>query len=77
MPYLDHTAAGVRTHVLASLFGFGLAVLHQHGLNLALPLGLAAVGGIQVASFWRRSASGQYGWTSELSILVSVLIGVL
>ncbi len=70
-------AAGVRTHVLASLFGFGLAVLHQKGLALALPLGLAAVGGIQVASFWRRSASGQYGWTSELSILVSVLIGIL
>ncbi len=70
-------AAGVRTHILTCLFGFGLAELHRRGLPLALPLGLAAVGLVQAASFWRRSAGGQYGWTSELSILVSFLIGAL
>jgi len=70
-------AAGVRTHVLACLYGFGLAVAHRSGMPLVLPLGLASVGLIQAASFWRRSASGQYGWTSELSILVSFLLGIL
>jgi uncharacterized membrane protein (DUF4010 family) len=70
-------AAGVRTHVLACLYGFGLAVLHRMGIPLALPLGLASVGLIQAASFWRRSAGGQYGWTSELSILVSFALGIL
>lgn len=70
-------AAGVRTHILSSLFGFGLAELHARGVPLALPLGFASIGLIQAASFWRRSASGQYGWTSELSIMVSFLIGVL
>lgn len=70
-------AAGVRTHILACLYGFGLADLHRRGMPLVLPLGLASVGLIQATSFWRRSAGGHYGWTSELSILVSFLVGVM
>lgn len=70
-------AAGVRTHILTCLFGFGLADLHGRGMPFVLPLGLVSVGLIQAASFWRRSATGQFGWTSELSILLSFLVGVM
>jgi uncharacterized membrane protein (DUF4010 family) len=70
-------AVGVRTHILTCLFGFGLADLHGRGMPLVLPLGLLSVGLIQAASFWRRTASGHFGWTSEMSILVSFLVGVL
>lgn len=70
-------AAGVRTHILTCLYGFGLAELHRRGMHLVLPLGLASVGIIQAASYWKRSTAGHYGWTSELSILVSFLVGVM
>jgi uncharacterized membrane protein (DUF4010 family) len=70
-------AAGVRTHVLTCLYGFGLAELHRRGMPLVLPLGLASVALIQAASFWKRASSGHFGWTSELSVLVSFLVGVM
>lgn len=70
-------AAGVRTHILTCLYGFGLADLHRRGLPMALPLGLASVGLIQAVSLWKRAAGGHYGWTSELSILVSFLVGAM
>jgi uncharacterized membrane protein (DUF4010 family) len=70
-------AAGVRTHILTCLYGFGLAELHRRGMPLVLPLGLASVGLIQAISYWRHSSGGHYGWTSELSILVSFLVGAM
>ena len=69
-------AAGVRTHVLTAIFGFVCAELHKAGLPGTLLVGMGLVGLVQVASFWRRTANGLSGWTSELSILVSFGIGV-
>ena len=68
-------AAGVRTHVLSALVGFVCAEIHKAGIPGTLLVGLGIVGLVQVASFWRRTAAGLSGWTSELSILLSSCIG--
>ena len=70
-------AVGVRTHVLTSLLGFLLAELHKAGLPAALAVGLGLVGAVQIVSFWKRTANGPIGWTSELSVLISFTIGAL
>lgn len=70
-------AAGVRTHVLAALFAFLLAVAHRAGIPGALVVGMSVVGLIQVASFWKRTDQNLRGWTSELSVLLSFAIGLL
>ncbi|MBK8800993.1 MAG: MgtC/SapB family protein [Fibrobacteres bacterium] len=70
-------AAGVRTHMLVALFGFLMAQLHQAQVPFAIVAGLVVVGAIQVASFWRRVQSNLFGWSSELSVLLSYSVGVL
>lgn len=70
-------AAGVRTHCLVSLFGFGLAVLARQGWTAPLPVGLAAVAGLSMLSFLHRVREGRGSWTSEAAVLLTFLSGVL
>ncbi|HNY29552.1 MAG TPA: MgtC/SapB family protein [Fibrobacteria bacterium] len=70
-------AAGVRTHMLVALFGFLMAELHQASVPFAILGGLGVVGLIQVVSFWRRVQADLFGWSSEMSVLLSYSVGAL
>ncbi|MCB9495656.1 MAG: MgtC/SapB family protein [Fibrobacteria bacterium] len=70
-------SAGVRTHALASLLGFGSAFLGREGLTQAPLLTLGSVTVLGAISYWTKSKEGKGGWTSELAILLTTLSGIL
>jgi hypothetical protein len=74
----DHVAfGGVRTFPLIGLIGYSMAVL-SGGELLPQALGFAVVAGFLLMSYWHKLASsGDSGVTSEMSGLVTYLVGAL
>lgn len=68
---------GVRTFPIVSLFGFGCAWLYQLGATLILPTGLLTVGALTVVAYIAKIKGGRYGSTSELSLIVTFIVGAL
>lgn len=68
---------GVRTFPIVSLFGFGCAWLHQLGATLVLPAGLLTIGALTVVAYIAKIKGGRYGSTSELSLIVTFIVGAL
>jgi len=69
--------AGVRTHSLISMFGFGCAWMYQIGISLALPAGLFAVVVLVAMEYTARIKEGHHGWTSDVAVLLSFIIGAM
>ncbi|HUU28670.1 MAG TPA: MgtC/SapB family protein [archaeon] len=69
--------AGVRTHSLVSLFGFGCAWLSQIGVAFALPIGLLSIIALSSLEYIARMKEGHHGWTSEVALLLTFIIGAL
>jgi uncharacterized membrane protein (DUF4010 family) len=73
----QYSFGGVRTFPLIGLIGYALALLSQ-GQLLPVTLGLAVVGGFLMMSYrFKLSTSARSGVTSEMSGLVTYLIGAL
>ena len=68
---------GVRTHPLISLFGFGCAWLAEIGMTVALPAGLIGLGILAGISYWTKVGQEQFGFTSEISGLLTFVTGAL
>ena len=68
--------AGIRTLPLISLCGFFAASAAQHGMPLALPALLLAVGAFGLASYL-RATEADAGITSEVAALVAALLGAV
>ena len=68
---------GVRTFPLIGLIGYAMALL-SGGQLLPLALGFAVVGGFLLMSYWHKlTFSGLAGVTSEMSGLITYLVGAL
>jgi len=68
---------GVRTFPLLGLVGYGLARL-AGGNVLSLAIGFAVIGGLMGISYWHKvHADGAAGATTEVSGLLTYLIGAL
>jgi uncharacterized membrane protein (DUF4010 family) len=67
---------GVRTFPLIGLLGYGLALL-TGGQPIAMAIGLAVLGGFLLLAYRNKVSSGSLGMTSEISALVTCLIGAL
>src|SRR5580698_4889063 len=73
----QYSFGGVRTFPLIGLIGYALALLSE-GQLLPMTLGLAVVGGFLMVSYrFKLSTSARSGVTSEMSGLVTYLIGAL
>jgi uncharacterized membrane protein (DUF4010 family) len=73
----QYSFGGVRTFPLIGLIGYALALLSE-GQLLPVTLGFAVVGGFLMVSYrFKLSNSAQSGVTSEMSGLVTYLIGAL
>jgi len=68
---------GVRTFPIVSLFGFACAWLFSNGLPLILPAGLVAITALTVVAYIQKIKAGRLGATSEVSVLVTYMIGAL
>ncbi len=76
----EHTQfffGGVRTFPIVSLFGFASAWCYSNGMPLLLPAGLAAVTALAVVAYIQKIKAGRYGATSEVSALLTYMIGAL
>lgn len=73
----QYSFGGVRTFPLIGLIGYALALLSE-GQLLPVTLGFAVVGGFLMVSYrFKLSTSARSGVTSEMSGLVTYLIGAL
>lgn len=68
---------GVRTFPIVSLFGFACAWLFTNGMPWLLPAGLIAVTALTVVAYIQKIKTGRFGATSEVSVLVTYMIGAL
>lgn len=68
---------GVRTFPIVSLFGFACAWLFSNGAPALLPAGLIAITGLSVVTYIQKIKAGRFGATSEVSVLVTYMIGAL
>ncbi|MEI7879787.1 MAG: DUF4010 domain-containing protein [bacterium] len=68
---------GVRTFPIVSLFGFACAWFFANGMPWLLPAGLMAVTALTVVAYIQKIKMGRFGATSEVSVLVTYMIGVL
>ena len=68
---------GVRTFPIVSLFGFGSAWLYQLGASFILPTGLLTLGALTVVAYVAKVKAGRYGATSEISLIVTFVLGAL
>ncbi len=68
---------GIRTYPIISLMGFGCAWLYKIGVEAILPIGLVAISALTVISYFSKSQYDKYGITSEVSALVTFVIGAL
>ena len=76
----EHTPfffGGVRTFPIVSLFGFACAWFFSNGLPFMLPAGLIAVTTLAVVAYIQKIKAGRFGATSEVSVLVTYMIGAL
>jgi uncharacterized membrane protein (DUF4010 family) len=69
--------AGVRTHSIISLFGFGCAWLAQARVEWAVPAGMATVAALAVSGYLAKLKDGHVGWTSEISTALTFVTGAL
>jgi uncharacterized membrane protein (DUF4010 family) len=69
--------AGVRTYTLISMFGFGCAWLYRLKIEVIIPVGIVVIGGMVLASYFAKQKSGAIGWTSEIAVLLTFIVGVL
>ncbi|MFI5237563.1 MAG: MgtC/SapB family protein [Ignavibacteriales bacterium] len=69
--------AGVRTYTLVSLFGFGCAWLYRLDIDFIIPVGIIVIGGMILSSYLAKQKSGAVGWTSEIAVLLTFIVGVL
>jgi len=70
-------SAGVRTHALTALLGYGSAFLWKLGILQAPALAFLAIAGLSAISYWIKSHEGRGGWTSELAALLTLIVGML
>ena len=68
---------GVRTHPIISMLGFGCAWFHTVGLSLMLPVGLGGMIVLTGASYVSKTREGQHGSTTEISALLTYVVGAL
>lgn len=68
---------GVRTFPVVSVLGFSCAWLSANGAALMLPVGLIAVGALAVVAYREKIKVGRLGATSEVSVLLTYVVGVL
>lgn len=68
---------GVRTFPVVSVFGFSCAWLYSSGVTLLLPVGLVAVAALAVVAYLEKIKAGRLGATSEVSVLLTYVVGVL
>lgn len=69
--------AGIRTYTLVSLFGFGCAWLYRLNIEFVIPVGIIVIGGMILSSYLAKQKSGAVGWTSEIAVLLTFIVGVL
>ena len=69
--------AGVRTHALISLYGFGCAWLSQNNITFAFPIGLLSIAALASVEYMGRMREGHRGWTSSVAVLLTFIIGSL
>ncbi len=68
---------GVRTYPLIGLVGYGMAFLSQNQI-IPVAIGLGVIGGLMMISYWYKiHASQRVGFTSEISGLLTYIIGAL
>ena len=72
-----HVIAGVRTHSLISLYGFGCAWLSDAGVAFSLPIGLVSIVVLAGIEYVARMRDGHYGWTSSVAVLITFIVGAL
>lgn len=70
-------SAGVRTHALTALLGFGTAYLWKMGIVQAPTMALLAISTLSGISYWTKIREGRGGWTSELAALLTLVVGML
>ena len=68
---------GVRTYPIISMFGFGCAWLFKIGVQAVLPLGLLSITVLAAVSYFTKVQNEQYGLTSEISALLTFVVGAL
>ena len=68
---------GVRTHPIISMFGFGCAWLYQIGATAMLPVGLLSIAALTGIAYVAKIRSDRFGTTSEVSALLTFIIGAL
>jgi uncharacterized membrane protein (DUF4010 family) len=68
---------GVRTHPIISMFGFGCAWLYHVGVAFMLPAGLLAIATLTGIAYVAKIRSDRFGSTSEVSALLTFIIGAL
>ncbi|MBN2289396.1 MAG: MgtC/SapB family protein, partial [Candidatus Glassbacteria bacterium] len=70
-------SAGVRTHSLISLYGFGCAWLSNIEVAFALPIGLLSIAAFAGIEYLARIKEGHHGWTSAVAVLITFICGAL
>lgn len=68
---------GIRTYPIISLFGFGCAWLFTMGEKSILPIGLIALAALTAISYFSKFQYDQPGVTTELSALLTFIVGAL
>jgi len=71
------TFAGVRTYTIISLLGFGCGWLFHINVTMAIPVGMISVAALIVMEYVGKLKEGRVGWTSEVSALLTFIIGAL
>jgi len=69
--------AGVRTHTLISLYGFGCGWLVHIDAPFALPIGMISIASLAVVGYIGKLKEGRIGSTSEVAALLTFIIGAL
>ncbi len=69
--------AGIHTFPLIALFGGICAQIASDAGNMVIVLGFAVLGVLMALAYWRESAGGKIGGTSEVAGFVTFGIGVL
>ena len=68
---------GVRTFPIVAVFGFSCAWLSSNGVPWLVPVGLVAVAALAVVAYLEKIQAGRLGATSEVSALLTYVVGVL
>lgn len=68
---------GIRTYPIISMYGFGCAWLHTLGVQVILPIGLISISILTAVSYYTKIQSERYGVTSEISALLTFIVGAL